>query len=181
LIEKELIEQCRNGELHNFRKVVEKTSPFVFSLAFRMLGNEEYAKDVVQDTMVVVWEKISEIRTPESYKIWVHRIAMNKCYDLMRKKKQKPEFRFDDQTWTLISERISDKTESDLENREIGMIINLLTEKLSPKQKSIFILCEIEQMSYEEITAITGMHRSAIKANLYYARKKIGSMIGKYL
>jgi RNA polymerase sigma-70 factor (ECF subfamily) len=181
LIEKELIEQCRKGDLQNFRKVVEKTSPFVFSVAFRMLGDEDSASDIVQDTMVTIWEKIVKIKTAESFKIWVYRITMNKCYDLMRKRKQKPEYRFDDQTWELISNHISEPMVSDLENKENAMIINLLTDKLSPRQKSVFILSEIEQMSNEEIAEITGMYRSSVKANLYYARKNIKEMIRKYL
>jgi RNA polymerase sigma-70 factor (ECF subfamily) len=181
LIEKELIEQCRKGDLQNFRKVVEKTSPFVFSVAFRMLGDEDSASDIVQDTMVTIWEKIVKIKTAESFKIWVYRITMNKCYDLMRKRKQKPEYRFDDRTWALISNHISESMVSDLENKENAMIINLLTDKLSPIQKSVFILSEIEQMSNKEIAEITGMYRSSVKANLYYARKNIKEMIRKYL
>ncbi len=181
MIEKELIEQCRKGDLQNFRKVFEKTSPFVFSTAFRMLGDEDNASDVVQETMITIWEKIEKIRTAESFKIWVYRITINKCYDLMRKRKQKPEYRFDDQAWALISNHISEYTVSDLENKENAMIINLLTDRLSPRQKSVFILSEIEQMSNEEIAEITGMYRSSVKANLYYARKNIEAMIRKYL
>jgi len=51
LIEKELIDEFRNGNLQNFRKVFEKTSPMVFSVAFRMLGDEETARDIVQEIM----------------------------------------------------------------------------------------------------------------------------------
>lgn len=53
MIDLKLIEECRSGNLGNFRKLVELTSPFAFSVAFRMLGDEEQAKDVVQETMVI--------------------------------------------------------------------------------------------------------------------------------
>ena len=82
---KEIIEECRKGDLQNFRKVVEKTSPLVFSIAFRMLGDEDTARDVVQETMVTIWQKIAKIKTAESFKTWVYRIAVNKCYDQLRK------------------------------------------------------------------------------------------------
>lgn len=61
------------------------------------------------------------------------------------------------------------------------MIINILTDRLSPKQKAVFILSEIEQLPVDEIAAITGIGKSGIKANLYYARKKISIMLKKYL
>ena len=67
MVEKELIEECRKGDLHNFRKVVEKTSPMVFSVAFRMLGDEDAARDIVQDTLVTIWQKLAKIKTAGSY------------------------------------------------------------------------------------------------------------------
>jgi RNA polymerase sigma-70 factor (ECF subfamily) len=181
LIEKELIEQCRNGDLHNFRKVVEKTSPMVFSVAFRMTGNENIARDIVQDTMVAIWQKLAKIKSTESYKTWVYRIAVNKCYDQLRKRKRQPEYRYDDQAWALISNHTSEEGITELENKENAMIIDLLTNKLSHKQKTVFILSELEEMPVDEITKITGMNRSAVKSNLYYARKNIESMLQKYL
>jgi RNA polymerase sigma-70 factor (ECF subfamily) len=181
LIEKELIEECRNGDLHNFRKVVEKTTPMIFSVAFRILGDEDAARDIVQDTMVTIWQKLSRIKTVESYKTWAYRIAVNKCYDQLRKQKRQKENRYDDQTWAIISNHISEEGITELENKENAQIINLLTNKLSQKQKVVFILSELEEMPAGEIAKITGMNRSAVKANLYYARKNIESLLQKYL
>jgi RNA polymerase sigma-70 factor (ECF subfamily) len=181
LIEKELIEQCRNGDLHNFRKVVEKTSPMVFSIAFRMIGDEDIARDIVQDTMVTIWQKLAKIKSAESYKTWVYRIAVNKCYDQLRKRKRQSEFRYDDQSWALISNHTSEEGITELENKENALIINFMTNKLSHKQKAVFVLSELEEMPADEIAKITGMSRSGVKSNLYYARKNIESMLQKYL
>jgi RNA polymerase sigma-70 factor (ECF subfamily) len=181
LIEKELIEQCRNGDLHNFRKVVEKTSPMVFSVAFRMIGDEDIARDIVQDTMITIWQKLAKIKSADSYKTWVYRIAVNKCYDQLRKRKRQSEDRYDDQAWALISNHTSEDGITELENKENAMIINFLTNKLSYKQKAVFILSELEELPADEIANITGMNRSAVKSNLYHARKNIESMLQKYL
>ena len=181
MIDLKLIEECRSGNLGNFRKLVELTSPFAFSVAFRMLGDEEQAKDVVQETMVTIWQKLKKIRSAEVYKTWIYRIVVNKCYDQMRRRKRNPEFSADEKTWALISERISDGFGSDLENNELASVILLLTNNLSPKQKAVFVLSDIEQMSNDEISAITGMSKSGIKSNLYYARKSISEMVEKYL
>ncbi|MCX6253478.1 MAG: RNA polymerase sigma factor [Bacteroidia bacterium] len=181
MIDKKLIEECRGGNFNNFRKLVELTSPFAFSVASRMLGDEDQAGDVVQETMVNIWQKLKNIKSTESYKTWVYRIVVNKCYDQLRKRKRNPEFVTDEQTWALISNRISEGPSADLEYRETAQIINLLTNRLSPKQKAVFILSDLEEMSNDEISEITGMSKSAIKANLHYARKNISDMIEKYL
>ena len=181
MIDIKLIEECRGGNLNNFRKLVELTSPFAFSVAFRMLGDEDQAKDIVQETMVTIWQKLKKIRSAEVYKTWIYRIVMNKCFDQLRSRKRNPEFVTDEKTWKLLSDKIFENPSEELENSETARIINLLTEKLSPKQKAIFVLSDIEQMSQDEISEITGMSKSGIKSNLHHARKNISEMVEKYL
>jgi RNA polymerase sigma-70 factor, ECF subfamily len=180
-IEKEMIERCRNGSLQDFRKLVELISPFAFSVAFRILGDEEEAKDIVQETMITLWKSLQKVNSADSFMPWLYRIAVNKCYDQLRKRKRNPEFSADDNTWTLISNKISANNNLEIENKETSMIINLLTNKLSPKQKAVFVLSDLEEMSNEEVAQITGMSKTNVKANLHYARKRIGEMIEKYL
>jgi RNA polymerase sigma-70 factor, ECF subfamily len=181
LIDIRLIEECRGGNFNNFRRLVELTSPFAYSVAFRMLGNEDQAKDVVQETMVTIWQKLKKIKTAEVYKTWIYRIVVNKCYDEMRKRKRNPEFVADELTWGLISNRISEGPSTALENSETARIISILTERLSTKQKAVFVLSDLEGMSNDEISEITGISKSAVKANLYHARKSISDMVEKYL
>ena len=157
------------------------TSPFAYSVAFRILGNEDQAKDVVQETMITIWQKLKKIKSAEVYKTWIYRIVVNKCYDHMRKRKRNPEFVTDEQTWELISNRISVEPSVTLENSEISKIIGILTEKLSPRQKAVFVLSDLEGMSNDEISEITGISKSAVKANLYHARKSISEKVEKYL
>lgn len=75
---------------------MELTSPFAFSVAFRMLGDEDQAKDVVQETMVTIWQKLKKIKSAEGYKKWAYRIVVNKCYDQLRKIKRHPEYLADE-------------------------------------------------------------------------------------
>jgi RNA polymerase sigma-70 factor (ECF subfamily) len=181
LIDIKLIEECKGGNLNNFGRLVNLTTPFVYVIAFRMLGEEDLAKDVVQETMITIWQKIGKIKSAEGYKSWAYRIAVNKCYDHLRKRKNNPEIGADEKTWALISNSLSDGSLSSMENSEIAAVINMLTGRLSPKQKAVFILHEIEQMPNDEIAAITGMGKPVIKANLHYARKNISEMLQKYL
>lgn len=181
MIDLKLIEECRQGNLNNFRKLVELTSPFAYSVAFRMLGDEEKAKDIVQETMVTIWQKLKKIKTAEVYKTWTYRIVVNKCYDEMRKRKRNPEQIADESIWSLIANRVSVEPSASLENSETSAIISMLTGKLSSKQKSVFVLSDLEGMSNDEVSEITGISKSAVKANLYHARKSISEKIEKYL
>jgi RNA polymerase sigma-70 factor, ECF subfamily len=181
LIDQELIEECKKGNLLNFKVLVGIVSPFAFSVAFRMIGDEDMAKDVVQETMITLWEKLEKIRSVKSFKTWLYRIVVNKCYDHFRKKKTRNEIRADEKTWLFLANHISEEQSSELENQETARIINLLTDKLSPKQKAVFVLSDLEEMTAEDISAITGMSKSNVKANLFYARKNITEMIEKYI
>jgi RNA polymerase sigma-70 factor (ECF subfamily) len=181
LISQEIIEECKNGDLSNFSEIIREASPFAFSVAFRMLGDSEQAKDIVQETMITTWKNLRNIKSSNSFKPWLYKIVVNKCYDCMRRSKRKPEIRADDQVWAFISNHVSSSQVSELENDEIAAIIRALTQKLSPRQKAVFILAELEEMTSEEIADITGMSKLNIKSNLYYARKKINEMIIKYI
>lgn len=181
MIDKEIIEQCRKGNLQDFKKIVEDSSPMAFSVALRMLGDEEDAMDVVQETMITVWKKIGRINSPESFRTWLYRIVLNKCYDELRKRKRIPEMNADDDAWRIISNKISVDPSKQSDNQEIAKLIMVLTDRLSPKQKAVFILADIEEMPGDEVCRITGMTRLNVKANLYYARRKIGELILKYM
>ena len=181
MIDLKLIEQCRGGNFTNFRKLVELTAPFAFSVALRMLGDEDQAKDVVQETLVTIWQKLDRIKSAEVYKTWIYRIVVNKCYDQMRRAKRNPEFSANETTWTLISNTISQGPCAELENNEISKIITILTQKLSSKQKAVFVLSDLEGMTNDEVSEITGLSKSAVKANLCHARKSISEKVEKYL
>jgi RNA polymerase sigma-70 factor (ECF subfamily) len=181
LIDLNLIEKCRKGDLTRFRELVKLTTPFVYPVVFRIMGDGENARDIVQDTMVTIWQKIGKMKSAEAYKTWVCRIAMNKCYDKLRQEKNNPEIMHDDRAWNLIANTVSDGSASLLENEEIAAIIKALTSRLTPKQKTVFVLSELEEMSHDEIEEITGMSKTSIKANLFLARKNISGMIEKYI
>jgi RNA polymerase sigma-70 factor, ECF subfamily len=180
-IKPEIIEKCREGSLHDFRKLVEQSLPFAFAAAFRILGNYDDSEDIAQETMITLWKTIKKIRSADSFTPWLYRIVVNKCYDKLRKMKKDPEFTTNETTWSLLSNRIFETPGTKLENDEISKIITLLTNKLSPKQQTVFVLSEFEEMTSDEISFITGMSKMNIKANLHFARKRIGEMIEKYL
>jgi len=181
LIDEVTIEECRKGNLNGFRKVVDYSSPLVFSMALRMLGDVDDATEITQETMITVWQEFGKLKSPASFRTWLYRIAVNKCYDEFRKRKRNPEKLADEQGWKLLNDRLSENPGIIAENNELATVVVSLTEGLSPKQKVVFVLTDLEELSGEEVSRITGMTRFNVKSNLYYARKKIGEQIKRYM
>lgn len=175
------IEESRKGNIGSFRKLIQDTSPFVYNVALRMVGQRELAKDIVQETMISVWQNLDKIKSAAAYKKWVYRIVLNKCYDDLRQRKRNHEITADDKTWAIIAGKIADDGMTNLDNEESIKIINLLTSQLSPKQKAVFVLSELEDLSHEEICSITGLSRNTVKSNLYHARQNITVLLEKYI
>lgn len=111
----------------------------------------------------------------------MYKIVINKCYDQIRKEKKSHETVADEKTWEIISSHIAGGGSTELENSETARIIRSLTDKLSPGQKTVFVLCELEGFGHDEAAKIAGISKRNLKANLHYARKKITEMVQKYL
>ena len=161
--------------------MVDRLSPYAFSVAMRMMGDEDEARDIVQESIISVWKTIKRLKNPEGFKSWFYRIVINKCYDRMRRISRNPEKGVDNKTWELISNSLYDDPDKKLENLEIGAIIKGITEKLSPKQKAVFVMHDLEDFSQSEIAEITGMSTFNVKSNLHHARKRIVELIKNHI
>ena len=174
---KNLIERSKQNDQVAFRKLVETCQPFVFRLAFRLLCNEEEAKDIVQETFIKVWINLHKYNYRNRFSTWLYKITCNLCYDRLRSMKSSPGY---------VAERVdlSDLTipddcdiEQSMINSELVKWITMLTYDLSPKQRLVFTLRDLEDLELEKIREITGMSNEKIKSNLYLARKYIRERI----
>ncbi|HEX2395058.1 MAG TPA: RNA polymerase sigma factor [Bacteroidales bacterium] len=171
---KRLIQQSIQGDETAFRKLVELHQPFVYSVVFRIICNEFDTEEVVQETFIKVWKHLSDFRNEMRFSTWLYKIVINLCYDRLKAEKSRRKV-FDrtveyDVLYNILSEN---NIEKDYINQDQANIIRCLTRKLTPKQKVVFVLSELEQLSVEEITSITGLSAEKIKSNLYCARIEI--------
>ena len=84
----ELINRVRIGDQDAFRELMESNSDFAFRIAFRIIPDEETAKDIVQESFLMVWNKIKTFQKNGKFTSWLYKIIVNKCYDELRKKKR---------------------------------------------------------------------------------------------
>jgi len=181
LIEKEILEAIKEGDSLAFRNLVESYIDFAYSLAFKVLGDTEVSNDVVQESFIKIWEKRRSIRSDGSLSPWIRKIVINKCYDHLRKKRREAGFSSENSGKEVERLIGSETSDGEFQDHEYSKLLHRLTFTLSPKQKLVFMLSEIEGMSHDEIAESTGLTKSSIKSNLNHARKNLKNKIEKQL
>ena len=165
-----LVERSRKQDASAFALLVAEYQTFVFRLAFRLLCNEEEARDMVQETFLRVWLSLDKYR-PEFR--FATRVACNICYDRLRVLQHSPAGALSDIAFSELPILSDDNVEAVLVNRELKAHILYFMQQLTPKQKLVFTLRDIEELEIKEIEIITGLTSIQIKTNLYLARKSI--------
>ena len=169
--ERDMITRCQQGDKEAFRWVVQTHQRMLFSLALKMLCDEEEAKDVVQDTFIRVWQRIREYDSDKAFTTWIYTIASRLCLDRLKRMSRIIAMPDDE----MVVRRFATESDSQrvLENQEWVSIVRTMAEGLSDKQRLVFTLCQLEGLSSEEAQEITGLDARQVKSNLYVARQTI--------
>ena len=169
--------RSRRGDREAFRRLVEAHQEYAFRLAFRLLWDEELSRDTVQETFLRIWQNRHHLDPDRRFTTWLYQIVTRLSYDRIKAEKRYRK-RIDtaamDPSVTWYGQH---STEEESANRELAGQIRRLAETLSPKQRVVFVLRDLEDRSIEEVVRITGMKRGAVKSNLWHARKKIREKI----
>ena len=152
--ERDIIIKCKDGNKEAFRWVLQQYQRLVFSLALKMLADEEEAKDVVQETFIRVWQRIIDYDLQKSFTTWLYTIASRLCLNRLKQIRRTLPLPDDERVLQRFANTDSQQT---LENSEWVSIVRMLAEGLSPKQKLVFTLCQLEGLSSAEVEQITGM------------------------
>lgn len=169
--ENQILSQCKEGDKTSFRWVVQTYQRRMFSLALKMLADEEEAKDVVQETFLHAWLGLDTFDLQRSFPTWLYTIATRLCLNRLKRKRTIRPAGPDEQ----VLHRYASDTDSHhaLENREWVSIVRLMAEGLSSKQRLVFTLCQLEGLPSSVVEQITGMNARQVKSNLYAARQTI--------
>ncbi len=169
---KELIESCVKGDVHAFRELVEMLQMYAYTLAFRILLNEEDAKDAIQESFIKVWKRLGNYNGKYLFTTWMYRIVVNTCIDKLKEVKKRSEV-------YLETTNELNATDDSLANRELTKQIRLLSKGLPEKQRIIFVLIDLQGLNLDEASEVLNMPKGQIKSNLYYARKSIREELAK--
>jgi len=167
------IERAKEGDKGAFRELVERHQGYAFALALRLLGDETEAEDIVQETFIRIWKNMHKFDVERKFTTWMYTIATNLARDRLRSRKRSRERfagTYDD---TLAAIAGGSNPEIRFSNRELAEIITELTAELSPTQRIVFTLRDLQDLSVSEVCAITDLSAASVKTNLHFARKAI--------
>ena len=184
--EAEWIKRCQAGDGEAFAPLVEAYQRRIFHLVFHLVRRREDVEDIVQDIFMKAFAAISSYNFQSSFGTWLNRIAVNHCYDYLRRRRSSRISYF----WEM-SEEGQRGIESTARSREPGglsnedrLALNDLTSKLlgraPAEDRVILMLKEIEEKSVEEIAEILGLKSSTVKVRLHRARKRMVKDLKKW-
>ena len=168
----EAILKAQKGDKQAFRIIVENHQRFAFAVAFKILLNEEDAKDTAQDSFVKLWKHIGDYKFEAKFTTWFYKIIINLSIDKLKanKRKEKTVVTIPGE---IIMERLASNDPDDYNNKELIEIIGVLIEKLSPKQRLVFTLRDLNGLDIHTISDSINISENSVKTNLVYARRKI--------
>jgi len=156
-----------------FENKIMPMSQKMYRYALSILKIEDMAKDVVQECLMKIWDKraiLSEINSPES---WAMRITRNQCYDWVKTNR----FTIEADSINLISEN-NETDQNSILNDSMNWLDKILAT-LSQKNREIFHLREVEELSYQEIAEVMSISLSDAKVSVHRSRQKIRSSFKK--
>lgn len=151
-----------------FNKVILPMSSKIYSYATRITGNQDIAKDVVQDIMLKLWEKRKDLGQYNNLTGFVIRMTRNHCIDLLRRKKDTVSD--DEYRKELQHEPFS---LNNIENKELYKIISDIINTFPESHREVVILKDLEGYSGKEISEITGLGMNNIRVIISRCRRKI--------
>jgi RNA polymerase sigma-70 factor (ECF subfamily) len=165
----DVVRRAQQGDVDAFEAIYRASMPSLYALCRRMTGDEQEARELVQDAFVRAWERLTTFRGQSSLHTWLHRLTVNVVLEHFRvAKRESLRFASDDDAWAGIAgtERRND-TRLDLESA----LENL------PRGARIVFALHLEGYSHDEIAQMTGIAAGTARAQLWRARRALSSLL----
>jgi RNA polymerase sigma-70 factor (ECF subfamily) len=165
----DIINEAKAGSTRAFEIIVDDHQAFAFRVAFRFVGRIIEAEDIVQDSFISLWKNFDRYRVEVKLTTWLYRIIVNKCLDYLKSASVKQNKNRVD---IELAHTKTDYTtpEIELQNKELMKAVHEATELLTPKQRAVFVLRDLEGLDVSEVCSILSISPENLKSNLYYAR-----------
>jgi RNA polymerase sigma factor (sigma-70 family) len=170
LLESDLVQKVLLGDRLAFGIIVKNTEKLVSMIVSKMITSPADRKDLVQDVYLKVFHNLAGFKQKSKLSTWIGQIAYNSCLHYLNKKQL-----------VLTGELYGDESGTDatdgpevsLSGKELSGILQLEIAKLSPVYRTLITMFHREELSYGEITHITGLPEGTVKNYLFRARKQL--------
>jgi RNA polymerase sigma-70 factor (ECF subfamily) len=168
--DEELVARSIGGDPDSFNQLVLRWERPIYALAYRVIGREEDARDVCQETFLRAFRALNGFRGQAKFSSWLYRIALNLCRDWVRRERRTPVVQAPDDLDALELSAVREPTTSidDLvARRELTHIVERAMAKLPEDQRTAIILKEYHELTFQEIADLVGCPLSTVKTRLY--------------
>ena len=174
--DEELISRFQNGDERAYVELVNRYKDRLLNFVFQFLGDIEQAEDVVQDTMLRLYEKKHYYKEIAKFSTWLYTIAKNLANTELRKRKQRrttllSQFSKDDKAYELPSN--DPEPGQEIQTDMVNKIIRDAVDQLSEKFKIVIVLRDIQGISYEDISEIINVPIGTVKSRINRARLQL--------
>ncbi len=173
----ELVKSFISGDESAFNKIISKYQQKIYWHARRMSGNHLDADEIVQEVLLVMYNKLKDFKFQSSLYTWIYRITATRSINFLKKRNLRKIFSLDDNE--VRSVKSGSDIISDLEKKEKWERLEKVLQKISSTQREVFIMRSFDELSYDEIAEITGKSVGGLKANYFHAMKKIMELMKK--
>ena len=167
--DKQLVENARLGKPDAFEQLVRRKTTKVYSLCYRIIGNGEDAKDIAQLVFIKLWENLEKYDSRYAFDTWLYRMVTNVAIDFIRNRQSRDNAV--NSTLRLVKTSADAEQGVVVQRKEIERIFNICSSVLSPKQKTIFVMREMDDLPSTEIARVLGCRESTVRNHLFNARK----------
>ncbi len=173
----ELIIRAQNGGQDAFKKLVDKYRSQVIGVAFKMVGDYEDAKDISQLVFVKTYQNLHRFELGKKFSTWLYRITINASIDFLRKYRRYKHESVEDN----LQELKENKGDAEEVYRRglIRAAIEKSLERLSFKQKSVFVLRDLEGLDIKSVSQVMAMPQATVRWYLHRARSRIRQELQK--
>jgi RNA polymerase sigma-70 factor (ECF subfamily) len=168
--DEELVARSIGGDMESFNQLVVRWERPIYALAYRVIGREEDARDVCQETFLRAFRSINGFRGQAKFSSWLYRIALNLCRDWIRRERRTPTVQAPEgvDVIELAAEQGPTESIEDLvARRDVGRCVAIAMNALSEDQRAAIILKEYQGLTFQEIADLLGCPLSTVKTRLY--------------
>lgn len=178
-----LIQKAQKGDTNAFGTLVASYEKFIFNVACKMFSNSEDASDIAQEALIKAYKNIDKFDFNSSFSTWLYRITVNACIDEMRRRKGRESISIDaedeESGLALQIEDTSLGAEERVIQNETVSEVRAAIDKLSEEHKTVIILRDLQDMTYEQVAQTLDLSIGTVKSRLARARKSLKDIILK--
>jgi RNA polymerase sigma-70 factor (ECF subfamily) len=164
------------GDRAAFAALVRRHESRVYNVCLRVLGDPEDARDAAQDAFVSALRKLGQFRGDAAFTTWLHRIAVNACYDMLRKRQRQPLLRMvnDDGLVSDAGPPTPDHADEIAGTADAAAALTRVPEEF----RIALVLADVQDMPYEQIADMLGVPIGTVKSRVHRGRVALAREIG---